>query len=67
MYLINHLEYFQGIRFVIEKMEESKEGTNIYKMLGTLVTSAKKLDLSILTRSEKDSIKDRLKELMKMF
>ena len=50
----------------IDNLQESKEGSEIYKMLGKIINDIKGKDLSILSRSEKTDIKDRIKELSKL-
>lgn len=50
-----------------EKLKESKEGTDIYKMLGNALNIIKKSGLSNVTDQERDSIKDRINELLKSF
>ena len=47
-------------------LKESKEGTEIYKMLGNLINYSKKADLSVISNQEKSNIKDRIKELSKL-
>jgi hypothetical protein len=44
---------------------ESKEGSDIYKMLGNVLNLIKKSDISNMTNQEKSSIKDKIKELSK--
>ena len=47
-------------------LKESKEGIEIYKMLGNLINYSKKADLSVISNQEKSNIKDRIKELSKL-